>query len=75
MIRHEHSHPLEDKPLLSYSQKPSTTTDVEFDPTWQHPFTSVIAGSTGCGKTHFVVKFLNSLEDMVRPIPTKVIYS
>ena len=29
---------------------------------WKHPFTSILAGPTGCGKSTFVVKFLKNLE-------------
>ena len=45
------------------------------DPRWTHPFTSVIAGPTGCGKTEWVLKFLQHLNAMVDPVPTRVIYS
>ena len=51
------------------------STDITFDPTWQHPFTSIVAGPTGCGKTQFVIKFVKSIADMVYPTPTKIIYS
>ena len=40
------------------------STDITFDPTWQHPFTSIVAGPTGCGKTQFVIKFVKSIADM-----------
>ena len=34
------------------------------DPRWKHPFTSMICGPTGCGKTFFVKKFLKYIDDM-----------
>ena len=45
------------------------------DPRWKHPFTSIIAGPTGCGKTQFVITFLNNLNEMIDPVPEKIIYS
>ena len=45
------------------------------DPRWQHPFTSIIAGPTGCGKTQFVLTFLQHIDELVTPTPSKVIYS
>lgn len=45
------------------------------DPRWKHPFTSIIAGPTGCGKTQFVITFLNNLSEMTDPTPEKIIYS
>lgn len=32
---------------------------------WIHPFTSIIAGPTSCGKTVFVTKFLTHIKNMV----------
>ncbi|KAF4529784.1 hypothetical protein B566_EDAN018052 [Ephemera danica] len=32
---------------------------------WQHPFTSIIAGPTGCGKSVFVSKFLKHIKEMI----------
>lgn len=37
-----------------------------------HPFTSIIAGPTGSGKTHFLVRLLES--EMINPKPDKIIY-
>ena len=44
------------------------------DPRWKHPFTSLIAGPTGSGKTVFVNKFVSHLSDMVDPIPEEILY-
>ena len=45
------------------------------DVRWTHPFTCVIAGPTGCGKTEFVKQIIQHVEDMVTPVPTKIIWS
>ena len=45
------------------------------DPRWKHPFTSIIAGPTGCGKTQFVLTFLQHIDELVTPTPSKVVYS
>ena len=42
---------------------------------WTHPFTCVIAGPTQSGKTEFVKRFVRHVEDMVTPVPTKIIWS
>ena len=48
---------------------------VIMDVRWPHPFTCVVAGPTGCGKTEFVKQFIRHVEDMVTPVPTKIIWS
>ena len=45
------------------------------DVRWTHPFTCVIAGPTQSGKTEFVKRFVRHVEDMVTPVPTKIIWS
>lgn len=42
------------------------------DPRWKHPFTCIIAGPTGCGKTQFVKRFLTHVNVMIQPPPQKV---
>lgn len=44
------------------------------DPRWKHPFTALIAGPTGSGKTVFVTKFLEHLPAMVDPIPQEIVF-
>ena len=44
------------------------------DTRWTHPFTCVIAGPTGSGKTHFVKRFISHLNEMVYPIPQEVVF-
>lgn len=44
------------------------------DPRWKHPFTAMVAGSTGCGKTTFVRQFLDNIEEMMTPTPEEVVW-
>jgi hypothetical protein len=44
------------------------------DPRWKHPFTSLLAGPTGCRKTVFVQKYLQHLSEMVDPLPDDVLW-
>jgi GTPase SAR1 family protein len=44
------------------------------DPRWRHPFTCVVAGPTGSGKTHFVKRFLQNLPDLVTPTPERIVW-
>ena len=45
------------------------------DPRWQHPFTCLVAGPTGSGKTEWVKRFVIHLQTMTSPVPTKIIWS
>jgi len=31
---------------------------------WKHPFTAIVAGPSGSGKSHFVMKFIASIDEM-----------
>ena len=31
---------------------------------WKHPFTAIVAGPTGCGKSEFVRNFITHLDEM-----------
>ena len=42
---------------------------------WQHPFTCVVAGPTGCGKTEWTRRFINHLRDLTIPVINKVLWS
>ena len=44
------------------------------DPTWKHPFTCVISGPTGSGKTYFVERFIAAIEKMMTPVPEEIIW-
>lgn len=39
---------------------------------WLHPFTSLISGPTGCGKTHFVRNVIRY--KMIKPFPNRVLW-
>ena len=42
------------------------------DPRWQHPFTCIVAGPTGCGKTTFVARLLRNASAMIDPPPERI---
>ena len=41
---------------------------------WNHPFTCVIAGPTGCGKTVWVRQFLEHISTIMSPVPEEVVW-
>ena len=41
---------------------------------WKHPFTSLIAGPTGSGKTMFIKKFVENIREMVTPVPDRIVW-
>ena len=41
------------------------------DPRWKHPFTCIVAGPTGCGRTTFVARMLRNASTMVDPSPER----
>lgn len=49
------------------------TTFNEFN-TLVHPFTALIAGPTGCGKTQFIVELLKRRNKEISPPPKRIIY-
>ena len=40
---------------------------------FQYPFTMVVSGATGTGKTHVVLKIIDNLRDMVEPTSKRVV--
>ncbi len=44
------------------------------DPRLQHPFTCVIGGPTGSGKSWFVTRLLTHAQNMIQPAPDKVVW-
>lgn len=40
----------------------------------KHPFTAMVAGPTGCGKTMFIFKLIDNVREMIVPAPTKILY-
>ena len=45
----------------------------ELDPRWKYPFTAIVAGPTGGGKTAFTLKFITLASEMITPVPEKII--
>ena len=45
---------------------------VDMDTRWQHPFTCIVAGPTGCGKTTFVARLLRNAAAMIDPPPERI---
>merc|ERR1712240_860940 len=46
----------------------------KMDVAWKHPFTCVIAGPTGCGKTMWVKQFLKYMSLIMSPVPQEVVW-
>jgi hypothetical protein len=42
--------------------------------TWSHPFTAILSGPTGCGKTQFIFKFIRHVSQLMSPPPEQIIY-
>ena len=42
------------------------------NPRWKHPFTCIVAGPTGCGKTPFFARLLRNASTMIDPSPERV---
>jgi len=40
----------------------------------RHPFTALVAGPTGSGKTRFVFKLIENADVMIQPQPSKIVY-
>ena len=40
----------------------------------KHPFTSLISGATGSGKTQFTLKLIKHASKVINPIPEKIIW-
>lgn len=38
------------------------------------PFTLILSGATGSGKTQWLLKFLNNIDDLIDPAPVKILY-
>lgn len=42
---------------------------------FQHPFTCLVSGPTGCGKTYFTFDLIEQASQLIQPPPQKVYYS
>jgi Ni2+-binding GTPase involved in maturation of urease and hydrogenase len=49
-------------------------TNLLHEPSVQTPFTLVLGGSTGSGKTEFVTKLLIYYQTKIKPVPVKITY-
>jgi len=38
-----------------------------------HPFTCIVSGPTGCGKTNFVLRLVDNVDTMITPTPDEII--
>ena len=50
----------------------SDTPDPDHYMPWIHPFTSLIAGPTGSGKSMFVKRFVTNIQHMMSPVPHRI---
>ena len=41
---------------------------------WKHPFTAVVAGPTGSGKTSFLINFVKNVRSIVSPPPSSIVW-
>ena len=58
--------------LLKRRSRSNACSLVVMDPRWKHPFTCIVAGPTGCGKTTFVARLLRNASVMIDPPPEQV---
>src|SRR5271163_4141766 len=42
--------------------------------TWKHPFTCMISGPTGCGKTQFTFRLIEHAQTVIEPPPEKIVW-
>ena len=45
---------------------------IDFDPSFRHPFTCMVAGPSKCGKTHLIIDLINA--NIINPQPERVIW-
>lgn len=41
---------------------------------FKHPFTSIVSGPTGCGKTQFTLKLIANKNELIYPPPEKILW-
>jgi Adenovirus IVa2 protein len=42
--------------------------------TWKHPFTCLVSGPTGCGKTEFTMRLIKHSKEVIEPAPEQIIW-
>lgn len=56
---------------MSYS---NDVQEVYFDPRFTKPFSCMIVGASGCGKSYFVGKMLQNLEHVMNVVPDNIVW-
>jgi len=41
---------------------------------FRHPFTAIVSGPRGSGKTQFVMRLVDSADVLIEPTPRKIVY-
>ena len=39
-----------------------------------HPFTAIVSGPTGCGKTAWVLRLIDNIREKMEPVPRRIWY-
>jgi len=39
-----------------------------------HPFTAIVSGPTGCGKTAWVLRLIDNIREKIEPVPRRIWY-
>ena len=47
---------------------------IDFDPRLLGPFTRLVAGPTGCGKTHMIFKLIENAAQLITPTVHNIVY-
>ena len=58
--------------MCKRTRQPDDDSFTHMDPRWKHPFTCIVAGPTGCGKTTFVARLLQNASTMIDHSPERV---
>jgi len=40
----------------------------------RHPFTAIVSGPTGCGKTAWVLRLIDNIREKIEPVPSRIWY-
>jgi len=71
-LRKERLRKLKHKQINMACIQPNPSFSVEMLCKLQHPFTSVVAGPTGCGKSVWVLRLIENVWEMIEPVPTRI---